>query len=626
MDLSVFTQKELEQVIYSDLFGLKRRKDSELATIKKNWLRHLLHLNIEIEKQNPAKFLFFRSLSRPDYKLLFHTAISSISDIPKMVVEDYVLEDNSFNKEVSSFFTKELSNIRYFGFVEEKYRSLVFIRFMRYMFIVSKLDENSFDNLVLFSDMQAVECLASLYFKKKNITTVTMQHGLYIDYKDLDTVNVINYKVQPSDYFLAWGENTKNLIAKYNKNSNIFVCGKPDLDSGQTLSQKRVAKEILIILDQEIFQIQNLELIKIVNVFCLSNSEWKFKVRFHPHNNKLAYYKYYPNLIESNDFANGSIVVGISSSLLYELGSLGYDVLQYKSNVCTIDLHAEKQFENLENLKLRIKNTKNNTPDYSYLIKCIGKESKQHYKNFFESLSNGISPQEVTKTQPFFSIIIPTFNSALFLYKAINSLMNQSFKDFEVIVVDGLSTDQTIPSLIGLTKEDDRFKVFSQKDEGIYDAMNIGLRKAQGKWLYFLGSDDEFYSSKTLFNIYEFISSNNIESGLVYGNVEVKGDVKWAKSGTIYDGKFTDSKIKIKNICHQAIFYNKERKLNCGNYNLKYKLCADWDMNLRVWSKYGGSYIDETIAYFNAGGASTDGSDPEFGKDIKKNIKEYFGE
>jgi hypothetical protein len=626
MNFNKFSKEEIEKVIFCDLSFLKNRDDKDLDSLKKKWVKEFLHMNLNLPANGNSKILFFRSLVRDDYRNLFHTIINSADGIPKIIVEDYISEQNTFNIGASKFLTEIFFNIKYFNFVEEKYRVLIFVRFAQYLYVITMLERNTFENLVLFSDMQPVECLASIYFQKAGVKTVSLQHGLYIDYEDFDTVNVVNYKVQPSNYFLSWGDNTKNLIEKHNKSAEVYVCGKPNLLDTMVVKQRESIKKIFVICDQEIFQKQNIDLIQVVSDYCASKIGWSFNVKFHPHNNKPAYYKKFKDILESKEAEPGSIIVGISSSLLYEFGSLGCKVLQFKTTIKTISLDESRKFKNVVELKNCIDTSIKKPLDLTNIIKCIGKESKNNYKIFFGGLVGGRENLAMSHEVPFFSIIIPTFNSSLLIYKAINSLLKQKFKDFEVVIVDGLSSDNTIPYILSQTAGDSRFKVFSQKDLGIYDAMNIGLKKARGKWVYYLGSDDEFYSSSTLFDVMEFVNKSGQGYGMVYGNVMVKGDVKWAKDGTIYDGEFTSSKIKTKNICHQAIFYNRELKLTCDDYNLKYKLCADWDMNLKVWAKYGGVYLNKIVAIFHAGGVSTTGSDPEFGKDFKNNILEYFGE
>ena len=206
---------------------------------------------------------------------------------------------------------------------------------------------------------------------------------------------------------------------------------------------------------------------------------------------------------------------------------------------------------------------------------------------------------------PFFSIILPTHNSGSTLKIALDSIMSQSFKDFELIIIDGLSSDNT-SQIAGNSKiAEDRIKFISEADEGIYDAMNKGIRHSTGQWIYFIGSDDSLYHPDVLQKVQEEIAQNR-NGRIFYGNVVISGDTNWASDGDVYDGVFDLNKIMSKNICHQSIFYNTEF-INCeiGSFNKKYTICADWDFNLKCWSKTGFIFMDLIVANFNAGGEST---------------------
>src|SRR2546422_844446 len=106
---------------------------------------------------------------------------------------------------------------------------------------------------------------------------------------------------------------------------------------------------------------------------------------------------------------------------------------------------------------------------------------------------------------PIFSIILPTFNSAAQIATALESILNQTFNDFEILVLDGCSGDNTIE--IAKSYKDTRIRIWSEKDEGIYDAMNKGIEKATGKWLYFLGSDDELYNNAILEKVFHKVNT-----------------------------------------------------------------------------------------------------------------------
>jgi len=221
------------------------------------------------------------------------------------------------------------------------------------------------------------------------------------------------------------------------------------------------------------------------------------------------------------------------------------------------------------------------------------------------------------------SIIIPTFNASATISKCLESILKQTYNNIEVVVVDGCSTDGTIEKIAAFAEKHKNVHWKSEKDKGIYDAMNKGVRIAKGKWIYFLGSDDILFNNDILKEVFENPNINNYN--VLYGNVEIVGSNSWAKDGDIYDGEFDTPKILNKNICHQCIFYKHEFVKLIGDYNPNYKTCADWDYNLRCWSKTKFFYLPKVIASFNAGGFSTTNSiDQVFFDDYVKNVIEYF--
>jgi glycosyltransferase involved in cell wall biosynthesis len=205
---------------------------------------------------------------------------------------------------------------------------------------------------------------------------------------------------------------------------------------------------------------------------------------------------------------------------------------------------------------------------------------------------------------PKISIITPTYNSESKIGACLQSVKNQTYSNIEHIIIDNLSTDKTIDVILKY-KELYPFSIrlISEKDRGIYDAMNKGIKSAKGQWLYFLGSDDKFYNENVLSTIFNGKQTNHQK--IIYGNVIINGDAGWAKNGQIYDGEFTLSKLIDRNICHQAIFFNKIVFKRCGGFNLKFNICADWDMNFRLWATFPFTYIDLIVAVFNGGNSSS---------------------
>ena len=200
-------------------------------------------------------------------------------------------------------------------------------------------------------------------------------------------------------------------------------------------------------------------------------------------------------------------------------------------------------------------------------------------------------------TQPLLSIIIVTFNAGKTLQMALDSIFQQSFGDFEIVVVDGNSSDETV-TILGKIN-DSRIKWISEPDVGIYDAMNKGIGKATGEWVYFLGADDKFYANDILGSVFDENDFKNID--FVYGNV------KSAAFKGVYDGVFDYKKLLKKNISHQAIFYHKSIFRKIGKFNLNYKMHADWDFNLRCFEnkELRIKYVDKIVARFGEGGVSS---------------------
>lgn len=226
---------------------------------------------------------------------------------------------------------------------------------------------------------------------------------------------------------------------------------------------------------------------------------------------------------------------------------------------------------------------------------------------------------------PKLSIIIPTFNASTSIGRCLCSISNQTFTDYEVVIQDGGSLDKTVELINAFQNVNAGIdiRLHQERDKGVYDAMNKAIHRAKGEWLYFLGSDDELYEPQVLSRV-----MGNREAALsdvLYGNVKVIGNAGWAMDGTVYDGHFDLKKLLTRNICHQAIFYKADFVRTIGNYNIRYATWADWDFNMRCWSKTTVKYVDVIVAKFYAGGISTqDRVDEQFVADVVANVVKYF--
>jgi glycosyltransferase involved in cell wall biosynthesis len=202
-------------------------------------------------------------------------------------------------------------------------------------------------------------------------------------------------------------------------------------------------------------------------------------------------------------------------------------------------------------------------------------------------------------THPKLSIIIPTFNSALTVAETLESVLSQTFTDWEVLVMDGKSIDKTAAIVTSYVHMDERIRLISEKDSGVYDAMNKGITVSKGAFLYFLGSDDVFLNKETLTSLFDRLSP---DVDVFYGNVQFKG------SGRIYSGESSIEKLVYQqiSICHQAIFYARNVFDRLGNYDLNYHIHADYDFNIRCFrdETLQIQFIDQIVAIFNEQGLS----------------------
>ncbi len=206
-----------------------------------------------------------------------------------------------------------------------------------------------------------------------------------------------------------------------------------------------------------------------------------------------------------------------------------------------------------------------------------------------------------------FSIITPTLNPGPKLEETINSVLSQNKKLFEYIVIDGGSTDGTLETL---RKYGRKIKWISEPDSGVYDAMNKGIAKAKGEYLYFLGAGDHLREN-ILERIEKIIPDERLT--FIYGNVYLVNDK------VEYLGEVDEEKIVTWNICHQAIFYERTIFNVMGRYDLKYRLLADHAFNIKCFAdkRIRKIYVDEVIADYEGGGIST-GIDTNFMRDFRQ--------
>ena len=206
------------------------------------------------------------------------------------------------------------------------------------------------------------------------------------------------------------------------------------------------------------------------------------------------------------------------------------------------------------------------------------------------------------------SIITVTFNAASTLETTLESIERQTYRNFEVVAVDGGSSDDTVeifkrhPKHLGT--------LISEPDKGVYDAMNKGVRAAKGSVLFFLNAQDTFYDNHVLERVAEAFES--AERPYI-----VFGDINFTNRQGLPESELTTPPNQVRcykdagpnepGICHQCIFYRKELFDRLGGYDLKYRIFGDFDFNIRAFDFAGDryKYIPYVIANFDLGGLST---------------------
>ena len=195
--------------------------------------------------------------------------------------------------------------------------------------------------------------------------------------------------------------------------------------------------------------------------------------------------------------------------------------------------------------------------------------------------------------KPKFSIVVVSLNTKSDFLKTLDSIINQTFKDYQIIVVDGDSSDGTKDEILKNKNKIDKFII--EKDQGIYDAMNKGIKYIDGDWTVFLNSGDIFYS-KTLLDEINDMELNN--SDIIYGNTIIKNDF----FSYILSSKNFDEKSLIMSFCHQSSFV-KSILMKENLYNLDYILSSDFDLFHKLYQKKKKFVkLDKLITIVKSGG------------------------
>ncbi len=220
--------------------------------------------------------------------------------------------------------------------------------------------------------------------------------------------------------------------------------------------------------------------------------------------------------------------------------------------------------------------------------------------------------------QPKLSIIIPSYNNADKLGTLLDSIQSQQFSNFEVLIIDGNSSDRTKELVKSYHSLVNYF--VSENDEGIYDAMNKGIQASKGEWLYFIGCDDTFYSQEALSNVFKHEApSTSVLYGKIFNKVKQKAEGK---------AILTKAELITTSIWHQSVFYRRSVFERFGLYDLNYKIAADVVFNLSTFSQIFDKwkFTDVVVSVFSGDGISSHTNDLKYHNNQKTLFKKWFSD
>jgi len=224
------------------------------------------------------------------------------------------------------------------------------------------------------------------------------------------------------------------------------------------------------------------------------------------------------------------------------------------------------------------------------------------------------------------TLITVCFNSAATLSTAIDSVLSQKGVDIEYIIVDGGSTDGTVDIIKEYSTRSTRltFKWISEKDSGMYDAINKGIKMATGDVVGILNADDVLASDDTLAHIVSAFNTDSYPLAPDSSRIDaVYADIRFVKEGDSVEAVRKAPTVRYCSarrwrpwmfrfaamVPHPSFYVRRECFERLGGYSLDYRICADFELELRYLylAKLKAAYLPECVVVMRMGGMSTAG-------------------
>jgi len=195
------------------------------------------------------------------------------------------------------------------------------------------------------------------------------------------------------------------------------------------------------------------------------------------------------------------------------------------------------------------------------------------------------------------SIIVPTYNSEKYVKTAIKSIINQNYQNWEIIICDNNSTDETIKNIQEATNNDQRLKIIQKKDSGVSEALNNGFKVATGEVFCWLNSDDLFLSKEAFNIVNKYI---NIKNKFINSNfLNIDSNNKVIKSFYSFLPCYKIKKFFYFNqIFTGSFFFSKDIFESFKGFNEKYKYSFEYEIIIHCLKNFHGKHVNNFLSCF----------------------------
>lgn len=374
----------IDSLLYAELEGLGKLRG--LASALRAAFFGRLILKFE---GRSGGFVFVKSMNRPDYDRLFDTVVSTAPDSSSVI---RIRHANRRLPRLAPFLLLARHASSFARIDRRRPLRTIYLaaRLCLYLEAAESLLRSArFHTLVVFADMQPFDNLIVQLAAAFGAETITLQHGLYVDYESHPNINRANYLNVVSRHFLAWGTGTRDLIGRFHPACRVVVCGKPDeSDWIEALEPPQEGGYITVIFDQNLLRDYNRKLLRIGHDFAKEKGV-RLNLRPHPYN-RLEDYAIEPGTLLNAPLRGSDWILAHTSTLIHELLAAGIPVLKFATEIPALDTPLELRFGTIEELRGLVAKgplTADRCRAFAeHHIACTGAASRARYARFFEEL------------------------------------------------------------------------------------------------------------------------------------------------------------------------------------------------------------------------------------------------